>query len=58
MSVTEAPRETVRTEKGKSLMAVLKKEYNNPDKFEELFTRIQNAETIEDWSYILGDYLT
>jgi hypothetical protein len=58
MSVTEAPRETVRTEKGKSLMAVLKKEYNNPDKFEELFTRIQNAKTIEDWSYILGDYLT
>lgn len=58
MSVTEAPEQSVGVEKDKELMMVLKKEYNNPNKFEELFTRIQNAETIEDWSYILGDYLS
>lgn len=36
----------------------LKEEYNSPSKFEELFNRIQNTESVKDWSYILADYLS
>lgn len=35
----------------------LREEYNDPVGFDELFDRIIEAETIDDWSRILGDYL-
>lgn len=55
MSVKEAQNVGVNEDE---LFENLKEEYNKPNKFEELFNRIQNAESVEDWSYILADYLS
>lgn len=52
MTTTQAPQDTI------GLQTSLLNQYNKPKKFYDLFPRVQAAETIEDWSEILADYIS